>query len=844
MRAGILTDWPGKSDAHGSRHPALWHMLDVAAVALELWPHGPLRDQPEPVRNALLFLIALHDLGKVSRTFRQQIEARRVPPDNGRHWQLTYRHLRDQDALLAQLCGGSQAVRKALYGAVAGHHGDPVGVLEAQALRRQGACIGADAQAAAIWVIETLAAHFAPLSLDGLTEDAALRLSWLLSGLTVEADWIGSNTAWFPFSPSIDDLADYWSIARKQAASAVQQAGLSLARPAILHAEELAGGVLRPMQQMVADIALPQGPMLALIEDATGAGKTEAALILASRMMQAGKGRGIYFALPSMASSEAMFIRMRAQMSRLFEGRPSLALAHGRRGLSDAFAEVRGNWNRSGEEIFAEDACAPWLADDRRLSLLAEIGVGTIDQALMSILPTRFHTLRQAALAGQVLIVDEAHDYDPYMERELRALLEFHGAFGGSAILMTATLPQSMRAGYVAAWQEGRRRAGAPCAMDVTLPSAYPALTLLGQTGEARAVDPVPQTCRRIEIVRLGQIEAAVQLLAEGVQAGAACVWVRNAVDDAHAAVEALHSAGIPAQLLHARFAMTDRQRIEQQMMARFGTNGQGRAGPVLVATQVVQASLDLDFDLMVSDLAPMGDLIQRAGRLWRHADRSRPVPGPRLHLLTPDPDMVTSARWVFDLQPSGGWIYPSDVLWRTARALLREAAILAPENLRALIAEVYEGHLPVPEVLERAELEHIGKEQAQVSQARFNVLNVAEGYGQSSQSFDDRRFPTRLGEEQVVLVLMRHVDGQLGFWAQADTDFRAAALSEVQMSRRLYERTGLEAAQTQPDIARLRASWQDWEREVRKIAVVEEDGTIVEGLRYEADRGLVMASA
>ncbi|MGQ3674672.1 CRISPR-associated helicase Cas3' [Xanthobacter sp. TB0139] len=842
MQSKILNDWPGKSDSNGVRHPALWHMLDVAAVAFELWPYSPLRDQPQHVRNALLLLIALHDLGKVSRTFRLQIETGRVPPENGRHWQLTYRHLRDQDALLAQLCGGSQTVRTLLYGAVSGHHGSPVAVLGGDALRRQGKGIGAEGQAAAIWIIEALATHFAPLSLEGLTEDAARRLSWLLSGLTVEADWIGSNAIWFPFSPSVDDLIGYWKVARSQAAFAVQQAGLGLSRPAILRAEDLTGGSLRPMQQVVADIALPEGPILALIEDATGAGKTEAALILSSRLMQAGKARGVYFALPSMASSEAMFMRMRPQMSRLFEGRPSLSLSHGRRGLSTAFSEVRGNWNSSGEEVISEDSCAPWLADDRRLSLLAEIGVGTIDQALMAILPTRFNTLRQAALSGQVLIVDEAHDYDPYMERELRALLEFHGAFGGSAILMTATLPQDMRASYVAAWQEGRKRAGAPCVTEVALPSSYPALTVMGQTGAARAVDPVPQTCRRVEIVRLGQIDAALQVLAEGVKAGAACVWVRNAVDDAHAAVEALHSAGIPAQLLHARFAMADRQRIEEQMMARFGKNGQGRSGAVLVATQVVQASLDLDFDLMVSDLAPMGDLIQRAGRLWRHERAVRPVPGPRLHLLTPDPDVVRDERWIFDLQPSGGWIYPSDVLWRTARALLREGAILAPTKLRALIAEVYEGHLPVPEVLERAELEHIGKDQAQAAQARFNVLKPAEGYGQASHYFDDRRFPTRLGQDQLVLVLMRRVDGKLDFWASADTEARASALSEVQMSRRLYARTGLEEAQTASDIARLRASWQDWERDVRKIAVVDEDGGIVGGLHYDPVRGLALA--
>lgn len=832
-------DWPGKSNAAGGQHPALWHMLDVVAVAVELWPRWPLCDVPEPVRNALWLLIALHDLGKISEAFRLQIEAGRVPPVNCRHWQLSFRLLRDQDALLARLCGGTKTVRRILSAATAGHHGVPVGVLAGAEHGRQGRAIGSAARMAAGEIIAALADLFAPVSLDGVSEAEARRMSWLLAGLAVEADWIGSNADWFPFQPPGGDLAGYWSGARARAARAVAAAGLALSRPASPAPEELAGAALRPMQLAVAGAPLPDGPMLAVLEDATGAGKTEAALILASRMMQAGKAHGIYFALPSMASSEAMFSRMRRQIACLFSGRPSLALAHGRRTLSAAFADVRGNWMPSGEEVVAEDACAPWLADDRRLSLLAEIGVGTIDQALMAVLPTRFHTLRMAALAGQVLIVDEAHDYDPYMETELRALLEFHALFGGSAILMTATLPVGMRAGYVAAWQAGRARAGAASQDLAQLPDAYPALTLIGTRSASRPVDPVPQTCRRVEVVRLDRIAAAVDVLVDGARAGAACVWVRNSVDDALAAVAALREAGVAAELLHARFAMVDRQRIEARMMARFGREGTDRAGPVLVATQVVQASLDLDFDLMVSDLAPMGDLIQRIGRLWRHPRGVRPVPGPRLHLLSPDPARVEGPRWLFDLQPSGGWVYPADVLWRTARALLRDGEIRAPERLRALIAEAHEGTDPVPEPLRQAERERLGGDLAMAAQARLNTLSPAEEYGAAQGYFDDRKFPTRLGQEQVVLLLMCRTGGRLVPWAGADTRGRAEALSEVQMSRRLYARTTLEAAQSAPDIAALRADWKDWERAVRKIAVVEADGTIAGGLSYDPGRGL-----
>ncbi|WP_347310802.1 CRISPR-associated helicase Cas3' [Defluviimonas sp. SAOS-178_SWC] len=811
-------------------------MLDVSAVAAELWPGSALAGLPDQQRNALLLMIALHDLGKISAAFRRQIEQNEPPPQHCRHWELSEVLLSRLDALLAGFLGGTPTARKILRQAVAGHHGRPVESLLRPGQMRRFQAIGAEALSDAEAALRLIALLFAPASLEGIDEHAARRQSWLLSGLVTEADWIGSNSDWFQFADPGQTLAEYWPLAQARAKIAVAKSGLGLSRPRVPDPTRLVSGALRPMQAAVADAVLPEGPMLALIEDATGSGKTEAALILAQRMLSQGKGRGIFFALPSMASSDAMFTRMRGQLGRIFEGHPSLALAHGQRKLNTEFAALCGKWYASEEEFDAEDACAPWIADDRRLSLLAEISVGTVDQALMSVLPTRFHTLRMAALATRILIVDEAHDYDPYMETELKALLRFHAMFGGSAIVMTATLPTRMRDGYANAFLSGR---GGGEVSD--LPHSYPALSLIGRSVSAGPVAPVPETCRRVEVVRLAAMEDAVTVIAEGVAAGAACVWVRNAVDDAIAAVEALRGAGIAADLLHARFAMGDRAAIEADMLRRFGRDGQGRAGRVLVATQIVQASLDLDFDLMVSDLAPMGDLIQRAGRLWRHARGARPVPGPRLHLLTPDPERVETARWIFETQPSGGWVYPSDVLWRTARALLREGGIEAPGRLRDLIAEAY-GDVPeVPEPLRQAGIEREGQGLAEAAQARLNVLNPTRHYGESEGAFeDDRKYPTRLGQDQVVLILMRREGNGLRPWIADEVPFRAQALSEVQISRRRYEMSGLEAEQARPGIAALRAGWKDWELAVRKIAVVEVDGRIAGGLRYDATRGLL----
>jgi len=405
---------------------------------------------------------------------------------------------------------------------------------------------------------------------------------------------------------------------------------------------------------------------------------------------------------------------------------------------------------------------------------LAEIGVGTIDQALMAVLPTRFNTLRMAALAGRVLIVDEAHSYDPYMEVELQALLRFHAAFGGSAIVMTATFPKAMREGYVQTFQRGLGPV-----VPVTLPDAYPALSMIGAQSVARDVAPHPATCRRIDIKRLPDAASALALLKTANGQGAACLWVRNAVDDAIAAVTALRSEGIEADLLHARFAMCDRIGIETRVLGRFGKEGLGRAGHILVATQVVESSLDLDFDLMISDLAPIGALIQRAGRLWRHMDlcpaESRPVPGPALHVVMPDPAAVTDARWLHNVLDAGAWVYPLDVQWRTARALVEVGAIVAPEGLRDLIEAVHGADpVPVPDALARAEVERMGRDMAEAGQAHHHTLNPLKGFAAEENIFSDENFPTRLGEKQMTLILTRCGPAGLVPWAEDPWPLRA----------------------------------------------------------------------
>ncbi|SIT84521.1 CRISPR-associated helicase Cas3' [Pontibaca methylaminivorans] len=820
-----LLDWPGKSGRDGGpEHPAIYHMLDVAAVAERLL-RGSTR--PEAHKAAFTLLIALHDLGKIGAQFREMIRC--GTRQMIRHWELTEAWLLDDPWLMDRLQADPWAMR-ALIPAIAGHHGRP-SKQDERFFPRMRSGAGAEAEADIPATIEALASLWPEASLAGLDEIEATRLSWWLAGLTTAADWIGSNADWFPARSPDLSLAEYLALARGAAARHVPEAGVA---GTAARAGELFDFTFRPMQQAAASAPLPGGPMLAFIEDETGAGKTEAALILAQRMLLAGKGRGLFFALPTMATADAMFIRAAAVVGRMLD-RPTLTLAHGRAGLSVPFLDLQHRRSRSDDVT-----CTEWLADDRRRALLADVGIGTVDQALLAVMRARFSALRLWGLSSKILIVDEAHEIsgDGYMAILLERLLQAHAAQGGSAVLLTATLPLDARARLMRAFAEG---AGMNWAMDRD--PAYPALTIPG-ADKPQPVAATPSPKGVVTVERLPDGEAAADLLARSAQAGAACVWVRNAVDDAIAAVDLLRARGIDASLLHARFALCDRKRIEAAELARFGRNGNGRAGRVLVATQVVESSLDLDFDVMVSDLAPMAALIQRAGRLWRHMDErpqdQRPVPRPMLHVVSPDPAEVPDARWLHQVLDGGAWVYPLAEQWRTADLLFRRGEINAPHELRDLIEAVHgDGAVPVPPVLDAAEQERIGEGYARRSLGDQNVVDFGAGYRQGAAGADDTRYPTRLGRETRTLALARRVDGVLVPWAQGDGTLADRwQLSEVSADKARLDRLPL-PDQEAPQIAATTRDWPDWRRAAVTVCPADDAGEICEGLRYSKSSGL-----
>jgi CRISPR-associated endonuclease/helicase Cas3 len=820
----------------------VYHSLDVAAAGKTfLQRHHGLRQHlsrafglaEDVFCKWLVFFLALHDLGKFAEGFQGQnktlfvdLHGQRntIRPYTVRHdslgflcweevlWPLVEKE--DWFGLHTDRQAGQSWHRGFAFWAraVTGHHGRPPQE-ESRKLRHYFSSI--DQQAALAFCRTARDLLLMDVVLETLPDaqtfrEQSVKRSWWLAGIAVLADWIGSNVNYFPYRDTPIPLVDYWQTAQSNAAKALTDVGVL---PAAMSTQQTFAGLFpelaqpTPLQNQAGALPLGDGPQLCILEDVTGAGKTEAAVLLAKRLMHVGVGSGFYIGLPTMATADAMYVRMADVYRCLFAdtAHPSLILAHSTRHLSDHFRQSVLPTTHSAEldydtdEYSATTRCNAWLADSRKKALLAEVGVGTIDQALQAILYCKHQSLRLLGLFGKVLIVDEVHACDAYMYRLLQVLLRFHASIGGSAILLSATLPHIMRARLVHAFCEGTEQTPPELAE-----RHYPLLThVSGATVTEYPLATRPEVERKVEVRWMTKTEEVETLMLEATRSGRCVCWIRNTVADAREAYAGLLGK-VPRdklELFHARFAMGDRLEIEQRVLQRFGKHGaaEQRAGHVVIATQVVEQSLDLDFDVMISDLAPIDLLIQRAGRLCRHTrDRLGNVINgldqrgtPCLVVHGPEPVMNAPEDWYAAYFPKAAPVYPNHgQLWLTARLLQERGGFRMPQDARQLIEGVYgdaaEDKIP-PDLLER-HFDVVGEQSAHRSQAQLNSLKLDAGYQMDNLTWwDDAVTPTRLGEPSSTVRLVRW-DGQtLKPWYAGEF---AWDLSQVQIRQALLKST------------------------------------------------------
>jgi CRISPR-associated endonuclease/helicase Cas3 len=546
----------------------------------------------------------------------------------------------------------------------------------------------------------------------------------------------------------------FWPVQRRRAATIAD----------ILSTSAPPGQTLTPTpMQRACDEAftqrVPEGPVLVFIEDTTGSGKTEAGDLISQRLIARGDADGVYFGLPTMATADSAFAR-KQPVSRLFmAGEPSVVLSHARRHLNRQFVTAPSrealslgrksatgshgiSQSRSPDEDLTPPTALPseqrpeaeatsnpdsheWFAASAKTALLSDIGVGTIDTALAGALRSRHSTMRLWGLWGKVLVIDEVHAYDGYMLKILEGLLYHQALAGDPVILMSATLPSRTRKILTAAYAAG---AGWPEAQSSPQPdnsappdpattswlsirSAWRDHRIPVQSGSRHALMPV-------RVTPVADIDTVIDRLAAWARSGACAVWYRNTVGDVMAAAALmgakLKSMGLPPPIVfHSRFVYADRLDVEARLIDFFGKNSiaKDRCGRIVISTQAGEQSLDIDFDHMVTDPAPLESMLQRLGRRRRHirsasGDRIAPTsPGVPAIDARPDADAILFTAPLTN--PSSGWytsqsygaatyIYPDHALvWLACRFLTNPSSI--PNRSSAPISALDAGTAATP---------------------------------------------------------------------------------------------------------------------------------------------------
>ncbi len=791
---GLLALWAktsGSSTSSEPYHPVLCHLLDVAAVAQCMWEQvlspwsrrqiaTELQIDESDVGRWVAFWAGTHDIGKCSPAFQQQ-----HGPGKARLRELGYRFYTAADraphgtisarALCDDLLpefGLAPPLATRVAQIVGGHHGLFPSALQIRAVAPSAMGKGRWKQARA-----ELTRHLAG-AVQLLHERSPAQIdnasALLLAGLISVADWIGSDTEYFPYAAIDGDaplpvelsafVAEYTVRAQSNAQQALQRLGWLGWTPPTHPAAftTLFPWITEPndMQDTLIDRAgAIKEPSLFIVEAPMGEGKTEGAMYLADCWSATFGERGCYFALPTTATSDQMFNRVHDYLLRRYPSDVvNLQLLHGRSALSAEFTELQCN----GERLFTPSeidldggagtlpgvVATEWFTYRKR-GLLAPFGVGTVDQGLLGILQTRHVFVRLFGMAHKTVIIDEVHAYDVYMTTLLERLLQWLAALGSSVVLLSATLPASRQQRLLDAYLRGAGQT------HVLRPEnkSYPRVTWVSSADAGCAT--VETSRRSQKAVHLDWIDGELpngqggifplgERLREVLRAGGCAAVICNTVNRAQAVYRALKpyflavaDDGEPElDLFHARFLYDQRDRRTRRAMRRFGKPGgsvaaeDGTERPVrrpqravLVATQVIEQSLDLDFDLMVSDHAPVDLLLQRAGRLHRH-QRQRPAPLEQPYLWLACPEEVIDEVPRFD----GGTaaIYDAHILLRSWLALRDRSTIDIPGEVEYLVEFVY-GDQPCSD----SATEHLRQEWHTTQQELVQLQEKHESFGQ-----------------------------------------------------------------------------------------------------------------
>ncbi|MFD7628037.1 type I-E CRISPR-associated protein Cse1/CasA [Streptomyces sp. NPDC059851] len=827
-----------KYDKDSAKWLPLWrHMVDSAAMAERLWDEwtplnvrglvaDSLPDGDADGRRLVVWLAAVHDIGKATPAFACQVETlmsgmTQAGLDMPTAEQFGDARKRAPHGLAGQVLveewleqqGWSPRAAMTFAVAVGGHHGVLPGHEHFHALHQHPELLRTPGRSEQLWrAVQTEL-------LDGCTAAHGVRerlphwktvklpqpVQVVLSALVILADWIASNSDLFLLYPEQHPRSD---AERIEAAWRGLELPPPWSAPTVpadaqdLFTARFARPDVRPLQADVVRLArATPTPGLVMIEAPMGEGKTEAALAVAEVFASRTHAGGCFVALPTRATANAMYGRLRHWLKNLpGDDVRTVSLAHSKAFLDDDFAEDLRAGSRTiaavdldgaheslrsahSDEYAASSALVAhqWLRG-RKKGMLANFVVGTIDQLLFAGLKSRHLALRHLALAGKVVVIDEVHAYDAYTSAYLDRVLSWLGQYKVPVVMLSATLPATRRRALALAYCEAADGHEALAETD-----AYPLVSVVAP-GRETVISTPPPAADRYSAITVEQLDDGLGVLADRLESeladGGCALVIRNTVDRVLDAAQVLRERfGAKAvTVAHSRFVDLDRACKDADLVARFGPAGARPPGPhIVVASQVAEQSLDIDFDLLVTDLAPIDLVLQRMGRLHRHqrgeGQCERP---PRLRTPT---CLVTGVDWDTEPpSPVGGSaaVYGRYALIRSL-AVLRPywdgESVILPDHISPLVQSAY-GDMPpaVPdgwaEAMDSARAEHHQVTAKKRRQAQTFLLDEVRRPGRSLIGWIDAgvgdaddtragRAQVRDGEESLeVLVIQRRGDG------------------------------------------------------------------------------------
>ncbi len=754
--------WGKASKEDNSYHLLPYHCLDVVAVA-DIWLQrsSVLLNQisqqigrsEDECKSIVLFFVALHDLGKFDarfQNFRSDLRIKLQGDDYEVDCEL-YSH-----GSYGYYYFSEEYVDSDNMKAVAGHHGfydESIRFMEPEADEE---LIEMDKQARREWI---------GFCLDwfNLDEIPQVENITVLAGLCSVADWVGSSITNFTQDPDLD-LKKYYQEVLPRAQQALEETGMLAPIKGAGFDYLFSNYNARGIQCLLPELPIEIG--LTIVESDTGSGKTEFALAYASTLIQKGLADGIVFGLPTQATANGLFDRIGDAANKLFPD-STVTLAHSN--AKHLIPDENGFLHQSSKRAF-----------------LGSMSVATVDQILMGVLGIKHQFVRSFGTRKSVLILDEIHSFDAYMYGLIEKVLKGQHEAYSSVILLSATLPIQLKQQLL------------DCYQGEAMSDAYPLITHVNLNGKTTSFEvgqkPEEKVIQNKVWINPNQLpnEKQCQKLIDWAESGAVVGVICNTVYDAQFIYAQLsQKTDIEIDLFHARYTVKDRRDREELVLKKYGKKAP-RNGGLLIATQVIEQSLDLDFDVLVSQISPIEFLMQRMGRLWRHgrspdnaenlATRSTTIKHPLFITLCPD---IKDVEQHFQTAYAGsGYIYKNiRVLYRTQKYLENNEQLVFPDCYRAAINHIHcdDSYIEEPEDL----TEIVAKYNDEQEGIFYSAKMISNQHSRPLNDVDPRSaLLTRDGEMSQAVVLLKP-DGALlhggNYQEQQDREKSTVSLSNKQ---------------------------------------------------------------